>query len=86
MPAEVTDVNFFTELADKANTCYVMRHSNQVKVKLKTRKRLYTIKLGPSEADAMLKNLKCEIVELSKEKKTKSKGGESNPREKQEEE
>ena len=86
MPTEVTDVTSFTKLAEKAETCRVMRQGNQVKVKLRTEKRLYTIKLGAAEADSLLKNLKCKIVELSKEKKPKPQREESTPHEKQAEE
>ncbi len=86
MPTEVTDVTLFTKLADKAETCRVLRQGNQVKVKLKTVKQLYTIKLEATEADSLLKNLKCKIVELSKEKKPKPQKEAPTPREKQAEE
>jgi len=86
MPTEVTDVASFTKLAEKAETCRVMRQGNQVKVKVSTKKRLYTIKMGATEADSMLKNLKCKIVELSKEKKPKPQKEASTPHEKQAEE
>ncbi|MCJ7761145.1 hypothetical protein MUP59_08425 [Candidatus Bathyarchaeota archaeon] len=86
MPTEVTDVTFFTKLAEKAETCRVVRQGDQVKVKLSTRRRLYTIKMGATEADSILKNLKCKIVELSKEKKPKPQRDASTPHEKQGEE
>ncbi len=86
MPTEVTDVTLFTKLAEKAEACRVLRQGNQVKVKLSTKKRLYTIKMGATEADSMLKNLKCKIVELSKEKKPKAQKEASTPHEKQAEE
>ncbi len=87
MPIEVTDVDVFTKLADKAEICRVLRRGSQVKLKLRTAKELYTIKMEAADADSLLKSLKCKTLELSKEKKRKPEKEESStPHEKPEEE
>jgi len=64
MPKEIQDVNEFAKLAEGAKSCLVKRDEGVVKLKVKTPKLLYTIKLKPDKADALLKKLKCEVVEL----------------------
>jgi hypothetical protein len=86
MPSEVTDRELFLKLAEKAAHCRVVRQGDEVKLKLRTPRRLYTIKLNASEAEAVLKVLKCRVFELNKEKKTRAKTetAKPTPREKQE--
>ncbi len=69
MPIEVTDRSKFIELSSKARECRVVRREKEgiAKVKLRTKRYLYTIKIPLNEVDEFLKQLKCEkIVEISK--------------------
>ncbi len=86
MPSEVAEREQFMMLAEKAAHCRVVRQGDKVKLKLRTPKRLYTIRLDTNEAEAVLKELKCKVLELSKEKKTRQKTetAEPSPHEKQE--
>jgi hypothetical protein len=87
VPAEISNIDSFTKIAENAEECRVLRYVDVVKLKLRTPKKLYTMSMEPSKADAFLKNLKCKVVELTKEKKRKSeKEVASNLRETQEEE
>jgi len=83
MPSEVADKELFLKLAEKADICRVMRLGDEVKLKLRTPSVLYTLKLDVESADSIIRGLKCKIVELTKEKKSKTKEEESTPREKQ---
>ena len=85
-PSEITDVDLFMKLAEEAEVCRVLRHMDETKLKLRTPRRLYTLKLESPKADELLKNLKCKVVELTKEKKGKQKKEEAaTPRETREE-
>ena len=62
MPAEVFDPEEFIELSERASYCVVKRTGEIVKLKLRTPRRLYTLKVSPEEADAIISRLKCEVV------------------------
>jgi ferritin-like protein len=64
MPAEITDVDKFVALSAKAEYCLVKKSKQNVKLKLRTSSRLYTLKVEPLKADEIIKKLKCEIEEL----------------------
>lgn len=64
MPAEIFDVEEFIRLSEKAEYCRIKRLKDVVKLKLRTRKRLYTLKVDPAKVDEIVKNLKCEIREV----------------------
>ena len=64
MPAEISDVDEFVALSAKAKFCYVKRLKEAVKLKLRTPRRLYTLKVEPLRADEIIKKLKCEIREI----------------------
>jgi len=64
MPTEIFDVDEFVELSQKAKYCAVKRSGRVVKLKLRTRKMLYTLKVDPLKADEVIKRLKCEIREI----------------------
>ena len=64
MPTEVHDVDEFLRLAERAEHCRVKRLKDVVKLKLRTRGRLYTLKLNPERAEELLKSLKCELREV----------------------
>jgi large subunit ribosomal protein L38e len=66
MPKEIKDVDEFVRLSEKAEYCLVKRvkKENKVKLKLRTKKYLYTLKTTPERVDEILKNVKCEIREI----------------------
>lgn len=64
MPAEIFDLEEFVKISERASECRVKRSKDVVKLKLRTKRRLYTIKLSEAEAEEALKRLKCPIVEV----------------------
>ena len=64
MPSEIFDVEKFVEISDHAEYCSVKRLKETVKLKLRTPKQLYTLKVEPLKAEEIIKKLKCEILEL----------------------
>jgi len=64
MPSEIFDVEKFVMISAKAKYCIVKRLSDNVKLKLRTPSRLYTLKVEPLNADEVIKKLKCEIQEV----------------------
>ena len=63
MPKEIFDTEEFLALAEDASKCLVKRLDGETKLKLRTGRYLYTIKLGPSEADALLGRIQCQKEE-----------------------
>ena len=64
MPAEISDVDAFVALSAKAEYCSVKKLDQIVKLKLRTSRKLFTLKVDPLKADEIIKKLKCEIQEL----------------------
>jgi large subunit ribosomal protein L38e len=64
LPSEIFDEEKFLELAEFAVHCRVKRVKDVVKLKLRTKKRLYTYKTDPETADRLVRNLTCDIIEL----------------------
>ena len=64
MPVEVKDKEKFIELSGKASECRVKNNLDNTKLKLRTGKYLYTIKLDPAEAEELINRLNCPTVEL----------------------
>lgn len=63
MPAEITDVDKFITLSGSARYCLVKRLKDAVKLKLRTAKALYTLKVELPNAEGIIKKLQCEIRE-----------------------
>jgi len=63
MPAQISDIEEFVRISERAEECRVKRLEDVVKLKLRTPSRLYTIKLNAEEAAEVLRRLKCEVVE-----------------------
>jgi large subunit ribosomal protein L38e len=63
MPVEIADAEKFIQVSERASVCRVKRLQDTVKLKLRTRKALYTIKVDPEKAAELIKQIKCEIVE-----------------------
>lgn len=63
MPKEVFDPEEFLALAEKASECRVKRLGDVMKLKLRTRRQLYTIKLETAEGEELLNKIECTKVE-----------------------
>jgi ferritin-like protein len=64
MPSEIFDAEKFVEISGRAEYCIVKRLKDVVKLKLRTSKRLYTLKVEPEKAEEIIKRLQCEIREI----------------------
>ncbi len=64
MPREIFDENKFLELSEYAVHCRVKSTKDLVKLKLRTKKTLYTYKTDPQSAERLLKNISCDVIEL----------------------
>ncbi|MCW3984524.1 MAG: hypothetical protein NWE96_11125 [Candidatus Bathyarchaeota archaeon] len=67
MPSEITDVEKFVSMSAKAKECQVKRLKDGVKLKLRTPRQLYTLKVETLRADEIIKKLQCTIKEEEKE-------------------
>jgi len=63
MPSEITDSDRFVEISGNAKYCAVKRLQGVVKLKLRTPRNLYTLKIEPVKAEEIIKKLQCEIRE-----------------------
>lgn len=69
MPVEVKDRDEFIEISARAKECRVVKNEKEgmAKVKARTSRYLYTIKIPINELNGFLKKLKCgKIVEIGK--------------------
>ena len=64
MPEEIFEIDKFIELAERAEYCNIKRLEREVKLKLRTSKKLYTLKINPTHAEEIIKKLSCEIREI----------------------
>jgi len=64
VPREIFNEEKFLELAEFAVHCRVKRVKDVVKLKLRTKKILYTYKTDPTSAENLLKQINCDIIEL----------------------
>jgi large subunit ribosomal protein L38e len=64
VPREIFDEEKFIELAEYAVHCRVKRLKDVVKLKLRTKKILYTYKTDPATAERILRSITCEVIEL----------------------
>ena len=64
MPVEIQDKEKFIELSEKATECRVKKNKDNTKLKLRTEKYLYTIKLDPDEAEELVGKLNCPTLEI----------------------
>lgn len=63
MPSEISDSAEFVKISERATECRVKRLKDIVRLKLRTAKQLYTIKVDPERAAEMLKQIRCEVIE-----------------------
>lgn len=64
MPSEIFDVDKFIEISERAEFCAIKRLKDVVKLKLRTPRKLYTLKAEPVKAEEIIKKLQCEIREV----------------------
>ena len=64
MPEEIFDVDKFIQIAERAEYCSIKRLEREVKLKLRTPKKLFTLKVNPTKAEEIVKKLRCEIREI----------------------
>ena len=64
MPEEIFDVDRFVQLSGGAKYCAVKRLKNVVKLKLRTPRKLITLKVDLTGAEGVIKKLRCEIIEV----------------------
>jgi large subunit ribosomal protein L38e len=64
VPREIVEEEKFIELAEFAVHCRVKRLKDVVKLKLRTKKLLYTYKTDPTTAERILRNITCDVIEL----------------------
>jgi ferritin-like protein len=64
MPSEIFDADKFVEMSERAEYCAIKRSKDFVKLKLRTPKRLYTLKAEPAKAEEIIKRLQTEIREI----------------------
>lgn len=64
MPEEVFDIDKFVEISERADYCNIKRLKRMVKLKLRTPRKLYTLKVDPPKAEEVVKKLRCEIREV----------------------
>ena len=64
MPVEVFDKDEFVKLSEKATECTIKKNKDNTKLKLRTSRYLYTIKLDPAEADELAGKIKCPKTEI----------------------
>ncbi len=65
MPREISEneTERFIELSKEAAECRVKRTGEVVKLKLRTGRYLYTLKLRPGTAEEIVKKLSCPVIE-----------------------
>ena len=64
MPIEIKDKEKFVELSNNAKECRIKKNVDNTKLKLRTGKYLYTIKLDPDEAEELVGKLNCSTIEI----------------------
>ena len=64
MQRELKSKEEFEKLLDAATELRVIRTADSVKVKLRTRDTLYTLKTTPEEADSLVKGAKVPVEEI----------------------
>jgi hypothetical protein len=64
MPKEIFDTDKFIEIAERAEYCSIKRLEREVKLKLRTPRKLFTLKVNPTKAEEIVKKLRCEIREI----------------------
>ena len=64
MPVELYDPEEFVEMSKKAVECRVIRKGDTVKLKLRSKRYLYTLKTSPKDVEKILSRISCEVREV----------------------
>lgn len=64
MPTEIFNKEEFLNLAQRASECRVKRLKDVVKLKLRTPRQLYTIKVDEETAEEIIKEIRCPIIDV----------------------
>ena len=64
MPKEIFNKEEFVELSEKASQCIIKRNLENIKLKLRTPRYLYTIVVDTEEAVDLINKLSCPTVEI----------------------
>ena len=64
MPEEIFDIDKFVQISERAEYCNLKRLKRAVKLKLRTPRKLFTLKVDPTKAEEVVKKLRCEIREV----------------------
>ncbi len=64
MPEEIFEAEKFVQVSEGAEYCSIKRLEKTVKLKLRTPRKLYTLKVDPPKAEEIIKKLHCEIREV----------------------
>jgi len=64
MPVEIHDKDEFVKISERAIKCIIKRLGDYAKIKLKTKKKLYTIKVKAEEAEELIGRLKIKCSEI----------------------
>ncbi|MDO8056954.1 MAG: hypothetical protein Q6361_08845 [Candidatus Hermodarchaeota archaeon] len=64
MPREILSEEEFFQILDQAEECRVKRLPDEVKLKLRTPRYLYTFKTDPSTAERLLAGMKIPVIDV----------------------
>jgi hypothetical protein len=64
MPQEIKDLSKLDAIIAQSTECRVKRIGDMVKMKFRTKKKLYTIKVSVSEAEAIRARISVPIVDF----------------------
>jgi len=64
MPKEITNVDKFIKISERASACRIKKLGDVTKLKIKTPGSLFTIKLESKAADEVLARITCAKTEL----------------------
>jgi len=64
MPSEIKSKDEFLKILPLAYECRIKQHKDYVKIKLRTKRRLYTFKTTHETLNELLPLIKCQIINL----------------------
>ena len=64
MPREILSEEEFSQILERAEECRVKRLPDEVKLKLRTSRYLYTFKTDPSTAERLLAGMKIPVIDV----------------------
>ena len=64
MPNEIRSPDEFLQLAQRASVCLIKRNLDNVKLKLRTPRTLYTFVTDADTSESLLTQIKCEQREI----------------------